>query len=219
MQIRNNAGDGPKPRHTQNGPAEKEAASKRGAPVDPPKGGGEAKPSDAPRDAKSARPARDSFQRSKPQEDPGVDVGERLRQARQQARQKRIESARKQDTQERRESRIENARTDNTRRRRESRIENARRDHTERAHARRVANARTQHTERTSAPDELRGDDAGSPRVVESGTDLIQDARGNRESREARAERIQIMRMEYENGILNTADRARAAAERLLGDQ
>jgi|GEM_PF-3122748 len=219
MQIRNNAGDGPKPRHSQNAPAEKDATSTRGTPVEPTRGTGEAKPTDGPRDAKSARPSRDSFERSKPQEDPGVDVGERLRQARQQARQKRIENARQQDTQGRRENRVENARADHTRRKREERIANARRDHTERAHARRVANARAQHTERTSSPDELRGDGAGSPGVIESGTDLIQDARGNRESREARAERIQIMRMEYENGILNTADRARAAAERLLGDQ
>jgi len=46
----------------------------------------------------------------------------------------------------------------------------------------------------------------------------IQSASGVRETTEARAERIKLLRMEHENGILNTVERSREAAQRLLGD-
>ncbi len=210
MQIKNNGNEGSRPNQPKQNPVEKRAEAPKSAEVE------KKADSATQRSSKEVRQARDSFQRSKPQQDPGVDVGERLRQARAQANQDRIGDARSKDSRDSREQRIKSARVKDSRERREARLENARNQHTESAKANRIANARKQASHPVDGNKSRDSVQTRSNPISMEGT--VEDARGLRETSEVRAERLRMIKLEHENGLLNTVDRARAAAERLLDD-
>lgn len=230
MQIRKSA-DGSQPQHpNNNGPkntgSDKDLGTTRKEAVEGTRpADSEKRAENQPKkETRDVRPNRDSFERSKPTEDPGVDVGERLRKARTQARENRIENARTKHTQEQGAERIKNARADSSRARREARLEDARAKHSEQAHAERIESARTDNTKNADPVARARASFGNLSResvqlsAERVSGEEIQSATGARETNEARAERIQILRMEHENGILNTVERSREAARRLLGD-
>jgi hypothetical protein len=203
----------------------------------------------APARQADARQARDKFEPSRPQEDIGEDVGERIKNARAQAAGRRIENARTQAM----EKRIENARNQAL----EHRIENARTQDGAEKHARRIKNARSQAAD---VPDkrieaarikdarlqvEQRTENARLQDTSMRQARRIENARGglsresvqlsgesrrlaagelpgvggSRESGAERAERVEALRTSNARGELNTPERARRAAGRLLGGE
>ncbi len=207
---------------------------------------------------------RDSFERSRPDRDLGVDVGDRIKNARDKAQRAdnaradkveakvgdnaraeahRIEGARIKDARSE-ATRIENARADKVdvkvdraevqrieaarikaARSEATRIENARADKVEvkvdRAEAQRIESARDQH--RIS---EARSGGLSRESVQLSGESqrLATDGElpgpgGSRESEAERADRLEALRIANARGELNTPERIRNAAGRLLGGQ
>jgi len=190
---------------------------------------------------------RDSFERSRPDREVGVDVGERIKNARDKAQ--RVESARggkveaKADDSVRAEAhRIDGARGEAARieaaRSEAARIENARAgkvdvkvDNVERAEAHRIESARGEAVRIDSARDQHRISEARSGGLSRESVQLSGESQrlaadgelpgpgGSRESEAERADRLEALRIANARGELNTPERIRNAAGRLLGGQ
>ena len=271
MHIRNNSTSGAQPHPRKDDAADKDIGKALRKGVEPTQPSENEKRADAAtqRNAREARGPRDSFERSRPQEDAGVDVSDRLKQARAQARENRIANARSKHTQEQHAGRVQNARLkhtaasqadeardqriaaarakaatptdtrngaveskeptnaqriENARESRQDRIDGARVMHTEQQIASRAADALSKHTGDGDPVARARANFGNLSREsvqLSGGTqaraDHVQDVHGRQETVEARAERVESLKHEYETNMLNTVDRARAAAGRMLG--
>lgn len=229
MQIRNSSNDGSQPRKPLGSSSEKELGKPKGEGVQATRGADAEKAAKAASRSKSneVRQGGDSFQRSKPSEDPGVDVGERLREARTKARGERVDNARTKDTEVRLQKRIANARQKDTGVRQQQRIEGARADHSEAAQADRMMNARAKDTKTGDPVSRAKANFGNLSResVKFSGgtrsltSELLQGAEGVQESVDERSQRIEQIRTQLNDGSLNSVERARQAADRMLGGQ
>lgn len=225
----------------------------------------------APEKTLKSRDVKDTFQRSRPTEDPGVDVGERIKNARAQNAEQtaqRIGNARKQDAQATREpseakgQRIANARGQsaeaqsarasharkqadgaesarpaepkriaNARDEHAGRIENARAQEPDGRESQRIENARSQYLKNNGPVDQPQATDRVRPtKVQRESVDISRvskrmaseepvGVRGNRESSSERSERVDGLRRDHLRGLLNTPERTREAAGKLLGGE
>lgn len=225
----------------------------------------------SPERALKSRDAKDTFQRSKPAEDPGVDVSDRIKNARAQSAEQtaqRVGNARKQEAQATREpskakgQRIANARgqhaeaqgaragqarkqadgVESARPDAPKRIANARSEHAERiANARaqqpdgkleqRIENARTEYLKNNGPVDQSQATDRVRPtKVQRESVDISRASErmasdepvgvgGSRESSSERTARVDGLRHEHLRGLLNTPERTREAAGKLLGGE
>ncbi len=171
-----------------------------------------------PKAAESRTKPTDTFERSRPQDDPGMDVAERIKNARSQQTAHRIGNARDQDA----------SKTSEAAQAKGERIANARAQHaaqgTDRvrpelgtgdggmvADAKRISSARSQSV-----------DAAMSTRIANARADQkieLPGLGGSKETQAARTERVESLRLAHEAGELNTPERAREAAGRLLGGE
>ncbi len=222
----------------------------------------------SPAKASENRKAADTFQRSKPEEDPGYDVGQRIKNARAQAGDKRGRNARAQaadrmDGTPDKAQRIANARAQRAeanaqkaaegrktaannseavkpdhakrinaarnqhadRADRLERVENARTQSAEAAKSQRIENARAQYMENSKVEAGNPRDSVRTARIAEGSVELpgrsgeLPGVSGKPESTSARSARIEGLRQAHQAGELNTPERARSAASRLLGGE
>lgn len=188
--------------------------------------------------------ARDSFEPSRPQKDVGMDVGERIKNARAQAARaqaNRVENARAGSVGARSETtpRADAQRISNARGGEAARIENARSD-AQRISSARSEDSRVDGTQRIEAArgqervENARGqervENARSGSLSRESVELSSRSRrlasgelpgtgGRRESLAERADRLEALRIANARGELNTPERARRAAGRLLGGE
>jgi len=204
------------------------------------------------------RQGRDTFERSKQREDATDGLEKRLRSARLQntsarkaervenareQRSERIENARVQNTEARKAERVENARAQRTKalenaegpdaqrvenartQQRAERIENARVQNTEARKAERVESARSQRDKVEANRESLELSGLSRESVELSGSverlmsDELPGVDGRSESPDARQARFEALREAYQSGELNSPERLRRAAARLLGGE
>jgi hypothetical protein len=166
-------------------------------------------------------------QRTEAQENAAAPEAQRIENARAQQRAERVENARAQDAEASRIERIENARSQRTKALENpsgadaQRIESAR----EQQRAERIENAREQRTkvDASSARLEVAGLSRESVQLSSSVERLMSGELpgpdGTSETTDARQARFEALREAYQKGELNSPERLRKAAARLLGGE
>jgi hypothetical protein len=302
MQIGNNRPNGPQPHDRKNGKLDPDLTRANREGIEKASNQGRETTQRAIEERSPARNAeslksRDTFERSRPQDDAGPSVEERIKNARQGAkngrienargqRAERIESGRVQNTEARQATRIAGAREQSAKSAEGGRVENARtpaanaerienaRTQRAEAQATRVENARVQDTEARAADRVSNARDQSAKALQADRPDRVENARtqraeaqatrvenardqharvenaagtqesgvsresvavsdsaaslasselpglgGSHESNDARAERIAELRKAFQAGELNSPERLRNAAARLLAGE
>lgn len=247
MQIGNNRPNGPQPRDNKNSHLDPDLTKSNRDGIERTAKVSAERIQEASKERSASKPVEprskptDTFERSRPQDDPGMDVAERIKNARSQHMANRVGSAREQDAMKTSQAaeamgeRIANARAQHARQQGadEVRTELGTGDGGVVAEAKRIANARAQSVgaQGSDAVGEAKRADAARTQSVDAAAmaTRIANARaqsvelpgpgGVRESQTERAERIESLRQAFEAGELNTPERAREAAGKLLSDE
>jgi len=271
MQIGNNRLNGPQPNDRKNSPLDPDLTKVNREGIEKSSRETSEKTREAieqrsPARRKEAAQGRDTFERSRPQDDAGVSVEERLANARAQRREataeraanaraqrgeagkaerianarnqrakatgeenaklagdgsdvgKRVENARTQRSQAEKAERVENARTQRSQVEKAERVANARAQRVEAEKAERITNARQQRTKVESSGSLSRESVELSSTVSKLAAGELPGPDGVEESVADRQVRFDALRKAYQSGELNSPERLRKAAARLLGE-
>ena len=255
MQIGNNRLNGPQPNDRKNSPLDPDLTKVNREGIEKSSRETSEKTREAieqrsPARRKEAAQGRDTFERSRPQDDAGVSVEERLANARAQRREataeraanaraqrgeagkaERIANARNQRAKATGEEnaklagdgsdvgkRVENARTQRSQVEKAERVANARAQRVEAEKAERITNARQQRTKVESSGSLSRESVELSSTVSKLAAGELPGPDGVEESVADRQVRFDALRKAYQSGELNSPERLRKAAARLLGE-